>query len=104
MALMVVAIIFGLRILTYIIARCMIRRRQQPESSAGVNHEFEMRVASAALAMHRHQREWRRQAVEATEVPPSPAGEWHSKLVITAGSDRASYIAHPCPLWAERLG
>ncbi|KAG0491074.1 hypothetical protein HPP92_007937 [Vanilla planifolia] len=101
MTLVVVAIIFSIRVL---IDRCFLRPGQQGGSpTPSAVDEFEMRLARAALAMHRNQQHWRWLAAT-TEFPQqSRAENWQSKLVITAGSDYASHIAHPCP-FRERPG
>ncbi|KAK8959230.1 hypothetical protein KSP40_PGU019184 [Platanthera guangdongensis] len=104
MALAVVAVIFGLRALAYIISSCLIRRRREPETREEADREFEMRLASAALALHRHQRQWRIPAAEDADLHAPTAGEWQSKLVIAAGCDRASYIAHPRPFLTDNPG
>ncbi|KAG1367890.1 hypothetical protein COCNU_14G003580 [Cocos nucifera] len=89
--LMIIGIIFGLRILLYVVASCLQRRRQ---SSTATDGQIEMQVRNA-MAMHHYQQQWRRSAaIDSSSLPPD---DWQSKLVIAAGDDHVSYIAQPCP-------
>lgn len=92
MALMIIGIIFGLRILLFVVLRCLQSRRQ---SSTAVDDEIELQVHNA-MAMYRYQQQWRRSAaIDSSTLPRRDDRE--SKLVIAAGDDHVSYIAQPCP-------
>jgi len=109
MALLVMAIIFGLRVVLYVIVGCLQRcGRGSSDHDGGGGDESETRNIGNMLAMHHHhrrqqqqQQQWRR--ASAMRSPPAPPiGDWQSKLVISAGNDHVSCIAHPCPLQGNR--
>lgn len=98
MALMIIGIVLGLRILLHILARCVQRLQAGPATSDAYNREVEMRRERMLAAAYSQQ--WRSSGAVCSSLPP-PEKEsecWQSKLVISAGHDQVLYIAHPCPL------
>lgn len=99
----IVAIILGIRILLYSITRCIQRcQHDSSSSSSSSDDEIEMRSIGNVLAMYyqqQQQQQWRRTNPSSgmQQNPSATVGDWESKLVISAGHDHVSCIAHPCP-------
>ncbi|ONK79266.1 uncharacterized protein A4U43_C01F4630 [Asparagus officinalis] len=100
----VIAIILGIRILLYSITRCVRRCQHDSSSSSSSSSDDgnEMRSIGNVLAMYYQQQQhqqWRgtNPSSGTQQNPSATVGDWESKLVISAGHDHVSCIAHPCP-------
>ncbi|URE33879.1 ninja-family protein [Musa troglodytarum] len=91
--------LLGLRILLYIVAKCLHGCRGSFTSDDGNGHdEIEMQARNALALQQYYRQQWRRPAAAAATSSSLPHEEWQSKLVIAAGCDHVSFIAQPCPL------
>ncbi|CAL9132553.1 unnamed protein product [Musa textilis] len=99
LALMIAGTLLGLRILLYIVAKCLHGCRGSFTSDDGNGHdEIEMQARNALALQQYYRQQWRRPAAAAATSSSLPHEEWQSKLVIAAGCDHVSFIAQPCPL------
>ncbi|CAD5165565.1 unnamed protein product [Musa acuminata subsp. malaccensis] len=90
--------LLGLRILLYIVAKCLQGCRGSFTSDDGDGRdEIEMQARNA-LALQQYYRQQLRRPAAAATSSSLPRDEWQSKLVIAAGCDHVSFIAQPCPL------
>ncbi|CAL9039629.1 unnamed protein product [Musa banksii] len=98
LALMIAGTLLGLRILLYIVAKCLQGCRGSFTSDDGDGRdEIEMQARNA-LALQQYYRQQLRRPAAAATSSSLPREEWQSKLVIAAGCDHVSFIAQPCPL------
>ncbi|RWW32584.1 hypothetical protein GW17_00002733, partial [Ensete ventricosum] len=92
--------LLGLRILLYVVAKCLQRCRGSFTSDDGDSHdEIEMQARNALALQQYYRQQLRRPPPPLPATSSSfPRDEWQSKLVIAAGCDHVSFIAQPCPL------
>ncbi|KAG6498478.1 hypothetical protein ZIOFF_046392 [Zingiber officinale] len=99
LALTIVGILLGLRILLYVVTACLQRQQSHTTTREDDIEEIEMQARSIqAVQQFYQQQRWRRSVAPPRVPAASPPDEWQSKLVIAAGCDHVSFIAQPCPL------
>ncbi|THU70686.1 hypothetical protein C4D60_Mb08t27590 [Musa balbisiana] len=99
LALMIVGTLLGLRILLYIVAKCLQGCHGSFTSDDGDGRdEIEMQARNALALQQYYRQQLRRPPAAAATSSSLPRDEWQSKLVIAAGCDHVSFIAQPCPL------